>query len=103
MKYLFDEDSRLAEGEDTLSIMEEFHGSYPNFFFDVREGHAGEFLSRLLKLGGKKSKFKDFVDDFGVRRRDEHFWEQSDFFNDRLVNEKPVEGGLLDLNRYANF
>ena len=103
VKYLFDEDSRLAEGEDTLSIMEEFHGSYPNFFFDVREGHAGEFLSRLLKLGGKKSKFKDFVDDFGVRRRDEHFWEQSDFFNDRLVNEKPVEGGLLDLNRYANF
>lgn len=103
VKFLFDEESRYVPKENTLSIIKEFHGSYPNFFFNVPEGKAAQFVESLTQLKEGDESFRRFIDTYGARRSDPDFWKLSDFFAERFSEVSPSESGVLDLNRYENY
>jgi hypothetical protein len=103
VKYIFGESSRLAPEEDTLSIIPNYQGSYPNFFFDVSINEAQRFLSDLIKVNSNDGSFELLVDKFGVQRLGSSFWEHYDWFNERFARTKPIESGVLDLGRYENY
>ena len=44
--------------------------------------------------------YKARLDKFGVNRMDEKFWPTYDWFQQKLLDDEPVTGGLYDLNRY---
>jgi len=99
--FIFGEELRRREKEDTLTIVEGYMGSYPNFFFSV--DHSGlETFVEALRGVKNTSQFETFVERYGVRRSSPAFWETSDWFNAQYVRTNPVEAGLLDLNRYRN-
>ncbi|MFN8391829.1 MAG: fatty acid cis/trans isomerase [Bdellovibrionota bacterium] len=103
VKYLYSEDARLNRAADTLSVIQGFHGYYPNFFFDVPYGEAQQYLDALQQLNEKGDSFSRFVDRFGIRRTNPRFWEFSDWFNEAAHRADPIRSGLFDLNRYENY
>ena len=57
-------------------------------FFDLLENYDGspEYQARL--------------DRFGINRKEPAFWPAYDWFQERVLADQPVHGGLYDLNRY---
>ncbi len=99
--FIFGEELRRREKEDTLTIVKGYMGSYPNFFFSVDNHDLGNFVDELRTVKNSRD-FEIFVGRYGVRRSSPQFWETSDWFNDEYLRSNPVEAGLLDLNRYRN-
>ena len=100
--FIFGEDLRRNPDEDTLTVVEGMVGNYPNFFFRVSDDGLSRFVDDLEKIEDPDD-FGRLVDTYGIRRASPVFWEMSDWFNDRLAEQQPIEAGLLDLNRYSNF
>lgn len=99
---LFMENLRRLPGEDTLTVVPELVGSYPNFFFDLDRRDLPEFVGRVAAIKNADD-VAALVERFGVRRNNPRFWEFSDFFNQRHRNRHPVTAGWFDLNRYDNL
>jgi hypothetical protein len=99
--FIFGEDWRRLEQEDTLTIVKGYVGSYPNFFFDVRAPAIDTFVSDLMGVQVQED-FEQFVLSHGVRRTSPAFWATSDWFNSNFSDTAPVEAGLFDLSRYNN-
>jgi hypothetical protein len=78
-----------------------FSGSYPNFFFSVEYKDVEAFVRQATSVQSAED-YQLFVARFGVRRTATNFWEQADWFQARHLAEQPLEGGVLDLNRYEN-
>ena len=97
--YLIGEDKRLDPGKDSADFIPGLIGSYPNYFFDVREEDLPDFFD-LLEHYDKSPKDMQRIARYGINRNDERFWDTYDWFQQRLQEEEPVRGGLLDLNRY---
>ncbi len=100
--FIFDEDRRRREENDTLTIVEGVVSSYPNFFFQIDAEGVHKFVDDLLNTDGAYE-FEQFVTAYGVRRTSPNFWAASDWFNNYFTRMNPNEAGLLDLNRYENF
>ena len=100
--FIFGEDLRRNPDEDTLTVVEGIVGNYPNFFFRVSHNDLGRFVDDLRAVNDEKS-FQRFVEVYGVRRSSREFWAMSDWFNERFVEQQPVEAGLLDLSRFRNY
>lgn len=99
--FLFGEEARLLPADDILTILPGYHGSYPNFFFDVPAKSVGEFAVQLRAVKDEAS-FDTFVVRWGVRRSSPRFWATSDWFQADFAGRQPVLAGLLDLNRYKD-
>jgi hypothetical protein len=97
--YLIGEDKRLDQSKDDADFLPELIGSYPNFFFDIREEDLPDFLD-LLAHFDKSSKDIARLARYGINRADERFWDAYDWFQKRFLEDEPVRGGLFDLNRY---
>jgi hypothetical protein len=97
--YLFGEDGRLDASKDNADFIPGLIGSYPNYFFDVREEDLPDFLD-LLAHFDKSSRDLERLAKYGVNRADERFWDVYDWFQKRFQEDEPVHGGLFDLNRY---
>ena len=97
--YLFSEKNTLDANKDSADFIPELIGSYPNYFFDVRQEDLPDFLD-LLAHFDKSPKDMARLAKYGINRSDERFWDAYDWFQKRFLEEEPVRGGLFDLNRY---
>ncbi len=99
--FLFDEPTRREPEKDVLTILPEVIGSYPNFFFKLPEAQLPDFV-QAVKAVETQEDWMQLVADFGVRRTSEDFWAISDQIHARFLKNKPIQAGILDLNRYKD-
>lgn len=97
--FLFGEDGRLDPSKDSADFIPGLIGSYPNYFFDVREEELPDFFDLLANF---KNSPKDLerLAKYGVNRADDRLWDTYDWFQQWFNEDEPVRGGLFDLNRY---
>jgi hypothetical protein len=86
---------------DTLTVLKGLEGSYPNFFFVVKRKDIDAFVDRFTTIGNRRA-YEEFVALYGIRRTNQTFWEQADWFHDWALQHEPVVSGIYDLNRYRN-
>lgn len=98
---LFAEEDRRLPDEDTLTVVGDFVGAYPNMFFQLTEKQLERFVQALRSLDSDDD-YTQLVERYGVRRTAPWFWKLSDEFNAIYRAEQPLEAGLFDLNRYQN-
>ena len=99
--FLFDEAARRDPEADVLTILPGLAGSYPNFFFKVRQDELTTFAQDLKSMGSQ-SDFMELVAAYGVRRTSPEFWPLSDRIHEFFIQQNPVQAGILDLNRYKD-
>ncbi len=104
------ESLNLRPEHNTINFVKGYATSYPNFYFVVPLKHVSKFVSQLKKLEELKDRpdtFKEIIREFGITRFDQSkakdFWTTHQWFVDHYKRTDPVEGAILDLNRYANF
>jgi hypothetical protein len=97
--FLLNEDDRLDPAKDSANFINGLIGSYPNYFFDVREKDLPDFIDFLAHFD-KSPQGLARLAKYGVNRADDRLWETYDWFQQRFNEEEPVQGGLFDLNRY---
>ncbi len=95
-----DDDRRDIENY-TLTILEGLHGSYPNFFFDIKLSELDAFVKNYSGIHSEAD-HRLFVEQYGVRRTSASFWSLADWFQDYYAASEPELSGLFDLNRYDN-
>jgi hypothetical protein len=91
--------ARLDPSKDIADFVEGMIGSYPNYFVDVREQDLPDFIDLLARYD-RSPKDQERLARYGINRADERFWDTYDWFQKRFLEDEPVYGGLLDLNRY---
>ena len=96
---LFGEEDRLDASKDTADFIRGSIGSYPNFFFVVKEDDLPDFFD-LLEHYEDTPEYIGKLLHYGVARNDIDFWEHYDWFQEHFYKEQPVESGMYDLNRY---
>lgn len=101
VSHLLGEEKRFVPEEQTLTVVEGVVGSYPNVFYDIKEAELNEFVSRVTQLNSEQD-YSRLLDDYGVRRTDENFWQFSDVIHQHYLQTEVVEAGLLDFNRLEN-
>jgi len=97
--FLLGEEDRLDPSKDNVEFVMGMIGSYPNFFFDIKQEDIPDFLELLTHYDGSPKSIER-LNRYGINRSDERFWETYDWFQKRFNVDEPVRGGLLDLNRY---
>ncbi|MDP2100616.1 MAG: fatty acid cis/trans isomerase [Methylobacter sp.] len=96
------QDSRRVPEYDTLTVVPGFIGSYPNFFFSVDKNQLDEFV-QMTRTTKTETGREQFFSGFGIRRTNPGIWHYSDWFNLKHRNDRGLEAGLLDMNRYHNL
>ena len=100
LSWILNENSRLAPGEDTLTILPGAAGGYPNQFFAIESGDLSKMIDRLVLIKNPKD-YQSFLKEYGIHRMDPRIWNYYDFLNSDLLKHEPIEAGVLDLSRYA--
>ncbi|MFV8816540.1 fatty acid cis/trans isomerase [Haliea sp. E17] len=96
---LFEEHERRLPGEDVMTVVDGFLGAYPNYFLVVHEKEMPAFVRSVAGLKSAAD-YETLVKRWGVQRTDPWFWYVSDKFHAMLAEQRPLDGGLLDYNRY---
>ena len=94
-----DERDRSDIDQDSMTVVDWLEGSYPNFFFEVSASEIGAFGRRCAAIRSDAD-YERFIERYGIRRTSPDFWSAADWFQDRYAQDKPVQAGLFDLNRY---
>jgi hypothetical protein len=97
--FLLGETGELDAAKDSADFIQGFIGSYPNYFFDVREEDLPDFFN-LLAHFEKSPRDKERLARYGVNRAEDRLWDTYDWFQKRFYEDEPVDAGLFDLNRY---
>ena len=97
--YLFGEGDRLDPEKDSAELVTGMIGSYPNMIFDVRQDDIPDFLKLVAGFDGSDEQYARLTK-YAINRSDDRFWETYDWFQKRFLEDEPINGGLLDLNRY---
>ena len=97
--HLFSESARLDVSKNSADFISGLIGSYPNYFFDVREEDLPDFFD-LLAHFDKSPKNIERLAKYGVNRAEDRLWDTYDWFQKRFYEDEPVNSGLFDLNRY---
>jgi len=100
--FMFFEKDRRDYAADTMTIVPDYLGSYPNFFFDVKLAEVDQFVAALGAVDTEEQ-FTRVVERYGVRRSSPKFWETTDWHNEKVARTDSVGAGLLDLNRYDDY
>ncbi|HSC75566.1 MAG TPA: fatty acid cis/trans isomerase [Pseudomonadales bacterium] len=98
---LLDNAERRRPAEDTLTVVPGIVGAYPNAFFRVPAGSLAGFVDQLANMQ-TETDYTVLLDRFGVRRTSPDFWAFSDALQRDYIRNEPVEGGVLDYNRFEN-
>jgi len=96
---LFGEEDRLDPSKDSADFILGSVGSYPNFFFVVKEEDLPDFFD-LLEHYEDTPEYIGKLLHYGVERSDIDFWEHYDWFQKEFDRAEPIQSGLYDLNRY---
>jgi len=97
---LFDEESRLNPKKDTMDIIGQNVGSYPNVFVIVQFKDLVDFLDLMKNTTGSDADIERMKRYF-VSRSDKDFWKTYEWFQEHFDKVEPIKSGLYDLNRYA--
>ena len=97
--FMNNEEDRLDPSRDSADFIDGLIGCYPNYFFDVREEDLPDFIDLLAHFDKSPNDLARLTR-YGVNRADERLWSTYDWFQQRFNEDEPVQGGLLDLNRY---
>jgi len=97
--FIFGESLRYQEELDTLTVLPQLIGSYPNIIFQADLSEI-ELFSDMLARVDSKAAFSEFVRRWGVLRTSPNFWPVFHSFSDHMRKYNPVQAGLYDLNRY---
>jgi hypothetical protein len=100
--FMFREEARLEPDKDYTVLLRGPVGCYPNFIFQVPLAKVNDFVEALGAVTDQES-FTAVVHDFGVGRTHPWFYEAFDFFREYMDRINPVERGIFDANRYANY
>jgi hypothetical protein len=99
--------SMLAEGgtlephADTLTVVRNFIGSYPNAYWRVAEKDLPELVAEVSRLSDEAS-YAALMDRYGVRRTSPEFWQHSDKIMRAHHAADPLANALLDYSRLEN-
>lgn len=88
--------------KDQIEFFPGFIGSYPNYFFDVKEADLPDFFSLLHNFDNSPQDIRQ-LEKYGVNRASKNFWQEYDWFQNRFRKEDPIHSGLFDLNRYYHL
>lgn len=97
---LFGEESRLNPNKDTMDILSQSIGSYPNVFVVVKFKDLPDFLKLMKYTQGSDADIRRMKKYF-ISRSDKDFWNIADWFAKHFYETDPLNAGLYDLNRYA--
>lgn len=97
--HLFGEEAQLDVSKDSADFISGLIGSYPNYFFDVREEDLPDFFDILTHFDRSPRSFERLAK-YGVNRAEDRLWDTYDWFQKRFYEDEPVNSGLFDLNRY---
>lgn len=87
---------------DTLTVVEWLEGAYPNLFITVHESALDKLVADLIEAETEQQ-LSALAEKYGIRRTNSAFWTNFDWFQQRMDRDRPVSGGILDLNRYDNI
>jgi hypothetical protein len=97
--HMFSEKGELDVSKDSADFIHGLIGSYPNYFFDVREEDLPELLDLLTHFDKSPTAYERLAK-YGVNRAEDRLWDTYDWFQKRFYEDEPVNAGLFDLNRY---
>jgi len=97
--HMFGEKGVLDPSKDSVDFISGLIGSYPNYFFDVREEDLPDFFDVLTHFDKSQGSYERLAK-YGVNRAEDRLWDMYDWFQKRFYEDEPVRGGLFDLNRY---
>ena len=97
--YLLGEENALDASKDSADFISGLIGSYPNYFFDVREEDLPDFFDLLSHFEKSPGDYERLAK-YGVNRAEDRLWDMYDWFQQRFYEDEPVHSGLFDLNRY---
>ncbi|MBN0987911.1 fatty acid cis/trans isomerase [Amphritea pacifica] len=100
--YLLGESLRYQEDLDTLTILPEPVGSYPNLILQLDVSQLDDFVTSFSNIDSKRS-FNQFVQHWGVGRMNPQFWQVFHSFTDYMQATNPLEAGVYDMNRYGHW
>jgi hypothetical protein len=101
VSHLFSEEKQFVPAEQTLSVIDDVVGTYPNVFFAVEESELDKFVDQFSRIKSEQD-YARLLDDFGVRRTNKDFWRFSDSIHKTYMSSNPVDAGYLDFNRLEN-
>ncbi len=102
---LFVEDKRLWPETDSLNLLPSIATSYPNLYLEIKESDipkAAAELASALSEPKKNDLYEAFLSRYAVSRFDSKFWEFHGWFNKHYQEQRPIESGAIDLNRYLS-
>ena len=102
LSFMYGEKLRRVPERDTITVVPGFVGSYPNFFFSVKQSKLAEFVD-LLGNARSDKELGMLYGQFGVRRSNPKIWPLTDWFNAKHLRDNGLYSGLFDINRYKNL
>ncbi|MFZ4403832.1 MAG: fatty acid cis/trans isomerase [Pseudobdellovibrionaceae bacterium] len=99
--WMTNEDNRRDRKSDSLFVLPEFAGSYPNMFFDVDGDQLENFVDQVLKMKSE-SDYQNLLKTYGVAKDSDNFWNIYNWMNDKALSIDPIKYGKFDLIRYGN-
>jgi len=84
-----------------LSVIPGFIGAYPNAFFSVPAKDLEHFASSIASMR-TEADYTKLLDNYGVRRTNPTFWQQSDAFHAAFEKNAPIAYGIFDYGRLEN-
>ncbi|SEQ74379.1 Fatty acid cis/trans isomerase (CTI) [Amphritea atlantica] len=100
--FLLGESLRYQEDLDTLTILSEPVGSYPNLILQLKQSQLDDFVSSFEAIDSD-SAFDQFVERWGVGRMNPQFWQVFHSFTAYMEAIHPLEAGVYDMNRYGHW
>lgn len=104
--FFFESPDQLDVENDSVDILPTFVGSYVNAIFDVKSEELSDFVSRILSLKEdldlKALNEKYLVSRYENTNGPSRFWAIFDELNAEVKRQDPIEGAIIDLNRYVN-
>ena len=95
-----EKNNRLPE-KDYVTVVKGFLGNYPGALWQVEANKLSLLVDDVLSLSSA-SDYKMLMDNYGIRRTDNQFWEKSDEIHQAYYDIDPTEAGLFDFNRLEN-
>lgn len=101
--FMFGEDLRHKQEEDTLTAYPGILASYPNFIFNVAVNEIDDFVDTVLATDAERDFERAVVARWGVRRTHPRFWELFHDLTTYLDEHTPIDAGVMDMSRYKNL
>ena len=98
--FMLGESLRYQQEQDTVTILPELVGSYPNLMLSVTAKEVTQMLKDITEVETQKD-FDLFIDRYGVRRMQPRLWTELDGYRKHLEQVSPIAAGVMDINRYG--